>query len=140
MKVGRKLRRLLSSEDGTATIEFVMWLPVFMSVLGIVTDASLLLTKHSQLLDAARDASRFVATGRMTEGEAESYLTDRLGTFASYQPEVSVDGLHVTTNIAAPYADFVIFGDMLVGDTMMTAAISMALETTLAAGEETETF
>ncbi|MEL6127955.1 MAG: TadE family protein [Pseudomonadota bacterium] len=137
MNVRRKLSKLWSSEDGTVTIEFVMWLPIFMSILGIVTDASLLLTKHSQLLDAARDASRFVATGRMTEVEAEAYLTDRLGTFANYAPDVQVDAMHVTTNIVAPYADFVIFGDMLVLDSNMTASISMALETAVVATGET---
>ncbi len=72
------LSRLLRDERGTATIEFVLWVPIFAVILLAAVDATVLYLHHTEMWNVARDVGRSVAVGQITEDEAETAIEERL--------------------------------------------------------------
>lgn len=84
----RLLHRVRTSEEGSATIETLIWLPVFVWVLVMIINASLVLFQKNQAFRIVQDANRILSTGYMqTPEETQSYIADRIGGFA---PEASI--------------------------------------------------
>jgi hypothetical protein len=54
----KQLIRNFSDDSGATTVEFVLWVPVFMFILMITVDVSLLFLRQSNLWYVARDAAR----------------------------------------------------------------------------------
>ncbi len=72
------LRGLLRDERGTATVEFVLWLPVFATIMLVAIDATVLYLHHTEMWNVARDVARRVAVGDIDETEAKQYVADNL--------------------------------------------------------------
>ncbi|MFQ5535702.1 MAG: TadE/TadG family type IV pilus assembly protein [Sphingomonadales bacterium] len=69
----------LRDETGAVTIEFVLWVPVFVSMLVFVTDASIIYLTHSEMWNVARDTTRRMTTGEITsQAEARDYAAAHL--------------------------------------------------------------
>lgn len=81
------LRKFGSTETGSATIEYVLWLPFFLMFTLFVVDASVTLQQHARVWDTARYTARLVATGDASESAAIRYAKDKLS--GSYN--VSID-------------------------------------------------
>ena len=96
-------------EKGNATIEFVIWLPFFIILLGTIADVSLLLNFQS----------------RMFETWASRSLPGR-----TLSVDVSVANGFVTTKVLAPYSDVLVFGRGFLGDRTITADMTMVMEVT----------
>ncbi len=78
----------LIDEDGSASIEAVIWLPVFIMLLGLVVDTSLIFARQAQALRIIQDANRSFSIGRIMTVEAtEAMISDRL---SPYSPNVEV--------------------------------------------------
>ncbi len=56
----------LGDEKGAVTIEFVLWVPIFVGLLVFVTDASIIYLTHSEMWSVARDTVRRMTTGEIT--------------------------------------------------------------------------
>lgn len=70
---------LLRDEKGAVTIEFVLWVPIFVSMLVFVTDASIIYLTHSEMWNVARDTSRRMSTEELTTvTEARDYAAAHL--------------------------------------------------------------
>ncbi len=70
---------LLRDEKGAITIEFVLWVPIFVSLLVFVTDASIIYLTHSEMWNVARDTSRRMSTEELTTvTEVRDYAAARL--------------------------------------------------------------
>ena len=54
--------RFIRDQQGSATIEFVLWVPVILALLVIVIDATTLYVTHKEMWNVARDAARRVVT------------------------------------------------------------------------------
>ena len=54
------------AEDGSATVEAVLWIPFFMLLLALIADASFLFYRQAQMLRAVQDANRAYSTGQLT--------------------------------------------------------------------------
>lgn len=80
----RGVAKFLSDERGVMTVDFVVWLPLFVSLLVIVTDASMLYMTQTQMWNVARDTVR-----RMTTRHIESLTEARC--WAKAQLAVSSD-------------------------------------------------
>lgn len=82
------LRRFRTCEEGSATIESLIWIPVFVWVLVMIINASLVLFQKNQAFRIVQNANRILSTGYMqTPGETQTYISDKIATFA---PEASV--------------------------------------------------
>jgi len=83
-------RRFLSDEAGAATIEAVLWLPFFIIVFGLITDASLLFNTQSMLTRVVQDANRAYSIGLLKdETETQNYILARVGA-AQGDPDTTV--------------------------------------------------
>ncbi len=66
----KKLRRLAVRDDGTATVEAVLWLPVFLLFFCLVADAALVFYNKNQIHRLVQDTNRRLSVGcRRTAGE-----------------------------------------------------------------------
>lgn len=72
------LRRFRSDENGAATIEAVLWIPVFFFLLVLIVDASLMFHGQARALRIVQDNNRAVAVGRIPTTDAEAIILNRL--------------------------------------------------------------
>ena len=69
----------LRDEKGAVTIEFVLWVPIFVGLLVLVTDASIIYLTHSEMWNVARDTTRRMTTEQITTtAEARDYAAAHL--------------------------------------------------------------
>ena len=107
-----KASQFLRDERGSATIEFVLWVPVFVIILVAATDATVLYLHHTEMWNVSRDVARRVAVGDMTETDAasavqdEMFLYSRAYTVATSNPA----DLDVQIMIQTSVADASVFG------------------------------
>ncbi len=59
----RSVFTFLRDEKGAVTIEFVLWVPIFVGLFVLVTDASIIYLTHSEMWSVARDTTRRMTTG-----------------------------------------------------------------------------
>ncbi len=108
----RSVFTFLRAEKGAVTIEFVLWVPIFVGLFVFVTDASIIYLTHSEMWSAARDTTRRMTTGEITtKAEARDYTAARLflgsRTYV-IDPELASSDLNIT--IAIGLDDAAIFG------------------------------
>lgn len=70
-------------ESGAATIEAVLWLPLFIFLFVMILDAAMIFTNHSRALKVIHDANRAYATGTFTScAQVTSFIEGRVQVFA----------------------------------------------------------
>lgn len=107
----RKPLGFLRSEKGTATIEFVLIVPLFLALIGLCVDASTLYTRQSVMLNVARDTARIVSRNAMTTTEAKAYAERIASTqAATATATVGIVNGYVTVQITAPAEDLAPMG------------------------------
>jgi Flp pilus assembly pilin Flp len=75
----RSVFTFLRDEKGAVTIEFVLWVPIFVGLLVLVTDASIIYLTHSEMWNVARDTTRRMTTEQITNSaEARDYAAAHL--------------------------------------------------------------
>ena len=75
----RTIFTFLRDETGAVTIEFVLWVPIFIGLFVFVTDASIIYLTHSEMWSAARDTTRRMTTGEITSrAQARDYAAAHL--------------------------------------------------------------
>lgn len=106
----RKLK-FISREDGNASIETVIWLPIFGLLLGLIMNVSMLFFNESQILRFVQDANRAFSLGRFEKPEeVESYILNKLAYLeAAISIETVVSGGSVSTRLSAPATDIMPF-------------------------------
>jgi Flp pilus assembly pilin Flp len=124
------MKRFMSQENGSTTVEFVLWLPLLVAVLIVAVDASVLYMRQSNLWQVSRDTARIVSRHGMTEAVAEAYARNE-AMFGDYVPtvDVQVNGQVVTVTMAASLNEIApigIFNFALNED--LVASISHAVE------------
>jgi len=84
-----RVERFFSDTHGTATVEAVLWLPIFMFILALVTDAALIYSSQSQAMRIVQDANRSMSVGRLRSIEdTEAFILLHLATIS---PNASVE-------------------------------------------------
>lgn len=76
--------------DGGVTVEFVLWLPVFLGLILLSADASLLFMRQSMFWEVSRDTARIVSRHGLNAPAAQQYAQNH-ASLGGYQPHVSVD-------------------------------------------------
>lgn len=106
-KMRRRMSRFASDEDGSYSIEAVIWMPIFAILLAVVMNVSLVFFNQSQMMRVVQDANRMFSLGRFDDvSEVDtyvltnlSYLTDNLTVNSTVN-----NGL-ITTQTSAPATD-----------------------------------
>ena len=124
------LNRFLAREEGNISIEMILWVPVLVGLLMMTADATFLLYRQTLLFDAARDASRQVALGLRTPEDARDGAIARFsGDGGHYTADVALQDGYVTSEISVPFSDVLAFNGIFTGTSMLTASVSMWIET-----------
>lgn len=113
----RFLRR--DESGGTTTIEFVLWLPIFVLILSLIVDVSFLFLRQAIMYDVASDTARRYAVGAFagaspadsgtanevgTEEETAKVFAQNAATFGSVIPNVSVNEANGAVTVAVSHA------------------------------------
>lgn len=85
----RSVGRFRRCETGSATIEFVLWLPIVVMILLLIVDASMLFMGRTQAIRVLQDTNRLYSVGQFTGSssdkltKAEAYALARLRPMSS---------------------------------------------------------
>lgn len=96
--LGRALRSFGKQDSGSITVEFVLWLPVFMGIMLLSADASLMFMRQSNFWSVSRDTARIVSRHGFDTQRAELYAK-QLAKVGDYTPEVSVSVDPITSTV-----------------------------------------
>lgn len=88
----RAVRRYLNLDEdgGTTTIEFVLWLPIFIAILSIVIDVAFVFLAQAVMYDVASDTARRYAVGRLSTTAAAKSHAETEAQFNGETPTVTV--------------------------------------------------
>lgn len=106
----RTLRAFISDERASASMEFVLWVPGFIFLLVMVTDASILYLTHTEMWNAARDTARGLSVGALTVEEAPDRARERLLLSGRTYTVAVSDADPVVVQISVSVGDASIFG------------------------------
>ncbi len=71
--------RFFKREDGTATVEAVLWFPIFIGVFGLMVDSAMIFHGQSKVLRVVQDANRNLSIGRLdNDAEVITYINAQL--------------------------------------------------------------
>ncbi len=108
----RSVFAFLRDEKAAVTIEFVLWVPIFVGLLVLVTDASIIYLTHSEMWNVARDTTRRMTTEQITTtAEARDYAAAHLFLGGrTYVIDPDFDSADMNITIAIGLDDAAIFG------------------------------
>lgn len=99
------------SEDGSSSIEAVIWLPLFFFLIIFVLDASMMFNAQSRALRVVQDTNRALAVGQIASAaEAETILRERMAAIApSAVVHATITGNIAMTSVAMPIGEISMF-------------------------------
>jgi len=123
------LRWFLKNDEGNATIEFVLWLPLIMGVLVGAFDLNTVLTAQSNMWNVARDTARRVSTGELDANTGQAYALAHLKFMNfDYGVDVSV-GNDVVVDVRTYLGNVAVLGTMgSMGSYSLNASVTMRNE------------
>ena len=100
------------NDNGSATIEAVLWIPIFVLFMTMVADASFLFFGQNQAYRVVQDANRSLSVGRLaTEDDVETFITSALGSLAPNAVATTViNNGSVTSVVQIPATDLIAIG------------------------------
>ena len=112
LRVTSYLCRFRRSTDGSATVEAVLWLPLFVLFFVMIADVSFAFHRQTQIMRVVQDGNRAFSVGRLEDvAELETYLKTRLSTFTENAEVTSfIDTGTITTQVRVPIEDVVAVG------------------------------
>ena len=101
------LKRFIRDEAGSQTIEAIIWMPIFVTVLALVINVSLVFFDQSQMLRVVQDANRALSMGMFqSDTDVENYVKENLAYLSdSVKAEATVADGFVTTTVTVPALD-----------------------------------
>ena len=107
-----RILQFLRAENGTSTVEFVIWLPMLLIVVAFAADTAIIFTTKSEILQIIQDANRAAAVGRLSTAAAtQAFVEDRLGALEDVSTVTSTfaNGL-VSTTVSVPTSEMTATG------------------------------
>ena len=92
------------SEDGSFTLEAIIWLPIFFILLAIIMNITMVFFTESQIMRVVQDTNRAVSLNLIeTEDDAEAFILEQLAYLdASLTVETTITSTLVTTVLTTP--------------------------------------
>ena len=116
MNVTRWFRRVrvdefVKDQDGASTIEAVLWMPVFLVLVGASVDITMIFHAHSRVLRVVQDVNRAMSVGRITtEDTAETKMVQMLPGYSDVQAYVDVTDGIITSQVSVPVSSVIAIG------------------------------
>lgn len=107
------MKRFARADDGSATVEAVLILPLFLAIMALLFDASSMFHGEAKALRVLQDANRNMSIGRLeTDGEVEAYIAARLTALniTTLSVDTTSNNDVVLTSIIIPARQFQLFG------------------------------
>lgn len=100
------------NEEGTITVEAVLWLPVYLAFFAIAADVALMFHGQAKAMRIVQDANRHASSGYfLTKEEVEADVLGRLRAFSpAAQVKTTYGLLDVQTSVVLPASDLVAIG------------------------------
>jgi Flp pilus assembly protein TadG len=116
-------------EDGSATVEAVMWLPLFFFLIIFVLDASMMFNAQSRALRIVQDTNRALAVGQLADvEEAKAQLRARMAEIApSAEVDATITGNLAQTWVAMPLGEISLFNTFAGVESLRVTASSQQL-------------
>jgi Flp pilus assembly protein TadG len=94
MMIRTVFRKFARSDDGTATVETLLWFPLFIAVFGLMLDVAMIFHGQAKVLRVTQDGNREYSIGRLTTPAAtETYIENILA-------QLDIQANATTTEIA----------------------------------------
>jgi Flp pilus assembly protein TadG len=108
----RRLSRFRHCERGTATVEAVIWLPAFFSVLCLIVDLALIFNGQTLANRVVEDANRSYSVGWLTTTDAvENQIRTALSELSpNAEVDSVVDGGTIFSQVVIPSTDLAATG------------------------------
>jgi|GEM_PF-1750396 len=98
------------NEDGAIAVESVLWFPVYATVAALLVDATSLVLTQTRMQQAAADAARMVAIGRLSESEASDLITDRAVSTEEYNVDINIEDYIVSATVTMDFENMIGLG------------------------------
>ncbi|HXL98334.1 MAG TPA: TadE family protein [Rhizomicrobium sp.] len=108
----RKRRFAFFGQSGTASVEFVIWMPIFAVILACSADACMMYLVQADMWDVARDTVRSMTTGELTATTAPAYATGELLYPAKPYVITATAGTSDVVEITLPIQNASVFGTL----------------------------
>lgn len=73
------LFKILKSEKGSTSVEAAIWMPIYMGIILVIANTSLVFAGQSHAMRVLHDGNRAFSIGRLTtEEEIEAFISERL--------------------------------------------------------------
>lgn len=106
----RGFKRFRKAETGAVSVEFVLWVPVFILILAITVDASILFKTQANMWTVARDVGRQMSTGLYSNTQATTYAQEQFAAWGiSGSVNVSQTNDNVSVTVSVPVSAVVPF-------------------------------
>lgn len=101
------LHRFLRDEEGSFTVEAVIWMPIFAIILALIFNISMIFFTQSQILRVVQDANRAFSLGRLDSTSAtENYISSALSYLGTtITVNTTLDQGIISTVLNAPAVD-----------------------------------
>ncbi|WP_370160414.1 TadE/TadG family type IV pilus assembly protein [Limimaricola soesokkakensis] len=112
------LRSGKDDDGGSATVEFVLWVPVAVFLLLLVVDVGQIFLKQAQATRMVQDANRALSVGKLrTTTATESLIKDSLAGFSSaVTAQTAITAGIISTTTRIPLRDLAITKALPFGD------------------------
>jgi len=129
----RGLKAFSRGRSGLVTVEFVLWLPVFLVILAFLADGCMLYLMQADMWSVARDTARRMTTGQLDSSGAQSYAASALLYSSRPYTITATQGSDDIVEISLPVQDASVFGVLAVfgsfTNLMLDAKVTMRDET-----------
>jgi Flp pilus assembly protein TadG len=132
---GRKRARLANfgrEQRGTITVEFVIWIPVFLVIMAFMADGCLLYLMQADMWSVARDTARRMTTGQMNAEVAHDYAASQMMYPNKPYTITTTAGVDDVVEISIPVKDASVFGVLAAygsfTDAVLKAKVTMRAE------------
>ena len=104
-RTSQRIKRFFGKEEGSATVEAVLWFPIFILVFGLMVDAAMIFHGQAKVLRVIQDGNRNYSIGRLrTAEETQNYVINTLANLNITAEALTVENAGVATttvNVAA---------------------------------------
>ena len=87
----RRIARCVRSEEGSISVEAVLWMPVYVFFIALIVDTSMMLHSRSVALRIIEDANRHAVIGYLVDGSEVSQRVSEQVQLISSNATVNVD-------------------------------------------------